>query len=244
MIGFIFLLTLRQLIGRRSTLLLAGLAALPVLLAIVFRLSDTGTEAGEWTAQVLYLGLVVTAVLPLTALLLGTCVLGDEFEDGTAVYLLTKPLPRWQILAPKLAAAWLLTASLVLTSTVVSGVIALKGGDSAIITGFGIAMVIAALAYCTVFVVLSVATTRALIAGLIYVFLWEGAVTGIFEGVRYLSIRHTALGIADWIAAVPEDTFDAYVGGETAAILLAVAIIGGALFANRKLEQVEVRESS
>ena len=48
--------------------------------------------------RTLYQGLVVAIVLPLTALLVGTSALGDEFEDGTAVYLLTKPIPRWQIL--------------------------------------------------------------------------------------------------------------------------------------------------
>jgi ABC-2 type transport system permease protein len=192
----------------------------------------------------LYLGMIITAVLPLTALLLGTSVLGDEIEDGTAVYLLTKPLQRWQILGPKLAAAWVLTAALVVAATVVSGVIALSGEGGAIVVGFAVAIALGSLAYTTVFVLLSVVTSRALISGLVYVFLWEGAITAIFEGTRYLSIRHYTLGIAGWLADTPPETFDPYVGGVTALVLMAIVTAGGIWLATRKLEQVEVRESS
>ena len=46
---------------------------------------------------------------------------------------------------------------------------------------------------------LSVVTSRALIAGLIYVFIWEGLVNGLFAGTRLLSVRHYTLGVADSI---------------------------------------------
>ncbi len=75
---------------------------------------------------------------------------------------------------------------------------------------------IGALAYAVVFALLSIVTSRALIAGLVFVFIWEGAVTGIFQGMRYLSIRHYTLGLADWLSDVPRDYLDAYVGGMTA----------------------------
>jgi ABC-2 type transport system permease protein len=245
MIGFIFSLTLRQLLRRKSTLVLALLALTPVLLAVVFRISQPDVVVQHWTARVLYLGLVVTAVLPLTALLLGTSVLGDEFEDGTALYLLTKPLSRWQILVPKIAAAWVLTSALLLTTTVVSGVIALNGaGGSSIVAGFGVAVVAGGLAYSTVFVLLSVLTSRALIIGLIYVFLWEGAITALFPGTDYLSIRHCTLGIAHWIAGTPPDIFDAYVGGVTSVVLIAIAVFAAGVLANSKLQEYEVRDSS
>jgi ABC-2 type transport system permease protein len=242
---FIFLLTLRQLLGRKSTLLLLLLALLAVFLAIVFRLSDPDIEAQRWTARVLYRGLVVTAVLPLTALLLGTSVIGDELEDGTAVYLLTKPLARWQILLPKLAAAWLVTSALVVPAIVVSGLIALEGGGGAsIVTGFAIATLVGALAYVTVFVLFSLVTTRALIAGLVYVFIWEGAVTALFTGTRYLSIRHYTLGLARWIADTDSYTFDATVSGTTALVMFAIVTAAAGFYANRCLQRIEVREPS
>ena len=114
MIGVIFGLTLRQVIGRRSTLVLLAFSSLPVVISIVFRLNDPGVDPERWTARVLLGGLVVTTMLPVTALFFGTSVLGNEIEDGTATYLLTKPVPRWQILAAKLAVAWLVTATFAL----------------------------------------------------------------------------------------------------------------------------------
>ncbi|HLF77573.1 MAG TPA: ABC transporter permease [Dehalococcoidia bacterium] len=246
MIAFILSLTLRELVSRKSTLLLLGLAAIPPIIALIFRLSDPSDVNPErWTARVLFIGLMVTAVLPLTALLFGTTVIGDEIEDGTAVYLLTKPVPRWQILLPKLTAAWIMTCALLLPSTLIAGFLALNGrGDSAIVLGFAVAVPVGALAYNTVFVMLSVVTSRALIAGLIYVFIWEGAITGIFAGTRYMSIRHYTIGIAGWIADPKPLTFDPYVGSTAAIVLIAVVTLVAGLVANRRLQRLEVREST
>lgn len=240
---FILNLTLRQLIGRKSTLLLVGLAGLCVLLAVIFRLSNPDVDAQRWTANVLLRGLLITAVLPLTALLLGTSVIGDEIEDGTAVYLLTKPMSRWQILLPKLIGAWLVTCALVLPACLISSYIALEGrGGGSIISGFPIAMAIGALAYVSIFVMLSVVTSRALIAGLVYVFIWEGAVTAIFTGTRYLSVRHYTLGLARWLANTNSFVFDATVSGKTALIMIIIVIVAAVYYANRRLRRLELRE--
>lgn len=238
----LFFLTLRQLLSRRILLALVGLAAIPVVMAVIYQLSDTETIPTRWTSRVLYVGLTVTAVLPLTALVLGASVMGDEIEDGTITYLLTKPVPRWQILGGKLAASWVASMAIVLPSTVVSGAIALGGLSSSVIWGFAVAVVLGSLAYCAVFTLLSVTLSRALITGLVYVFLWEGAITTIFRGTRYLSVRHFSLGIAGWIAGTGDSTFDAYIRGETALILLSITILGAVTLAIRNLSRLEVRD--
>ena len=48
--------------------------------------------------------------MPLVALILGTAALGSEIDDGTAVYLLIKPIPRWRIALAKILVAAGLTA--------------------------------------------------------------------------------------------------------------------------------------
>ncbi len=240
---FIFTLTLRQLVGRKSTLLLVGLSGLCILLAVIFRVSDPNIDPQKFAANVLLRGLLITAVLPLTALLLGTSVIGDELEDGTAVYLLTKPLQRWQIMLPKLLAAWLMTCVLVVPSALISAYISLQGRDSAsIIWAFPVAVTIGALAYTSIFVMLSVVTSRALIAGLVYVFIWEGAVTSIFTGTRYLSVRHYTIGIAKWLSDTSPLVFDSTVSGKTALIMIAIVIVATIVYANRRLQQLEMRE--
>jgi ABC-2 type transport system permease protein len=245
MSAFIFGLTLRELLFRRSTLLLAGLSMLPWLIGLLFKVGgDSEDDPEEFAVRVLCTLLIVTTVLPLTALLFGTSVLGDELEDGTVIYLLTKPVERWRILLPKIAAAWLLTWLLALASIAGAVLIVLGGSGGGIILGFAIGAAVGALAYICVFVLLSIVTSRALIAGLVFVFIWEGAVSGIFEGVRYLSIRHYVLGLADWLTDLPEAALDAYVGGVTALVLSLIVILVAAVYAERRLQRVEIREAT
>ena len=65
--------------------------------------------------------MLVRTVLPLVALVLGTAALGSELEDGTAVYLMIKPVPRWRIVGAKMLVAAGLTVALVVPSTLLAG---------------------------------------------------------------------------------------------------------------------------
>jgi ABC-2 type transport system permease protein len=223
---------------------MVALAALPVLVAVIFRVGDPDVERDEWVANVLLKGLIVTAVLPLCALIFGTTALGAEIEDGTAVYLLSKPLPRYRVIGAKLGAAWLVAVVLVSLSTVVSATIALAGtGGASILVGFTVATVLGCFAYCCVFVLLSAVTSRALIGGLIYVFLWEGVVTELFAGVRFFSVRQYTLGAADLIANTSNRVFEADLGGVSALVLMAIASVAAVTFAIHRLDRFEIRSS-
>lgn len=238
----ILTLTLRELLGKRRALLMLGLAALPVVVAIIFRVGEPDVDRDEWVANVLLKGLVVTAVLPLCALIFGTTALGSEIEDGTAVYLLSKPVPRWRIIGAKLGGAALVSVLLVTLSTATAAAIALTGtGGTSIYVGFTVATALGCVAYCCIFVLLSVLTSRALIAGLIYVFLWEGVVTELFSGTRIFSIRQYTLGVADLIANTSNRTFEADLGGVSALVLMAVASTAAVALAVRRLDRFEIR---
>ena len=86
--------TLRGLLGRRRTLLMVLLAALPVLVGLLIRLGGGRSDAPEILDT-----LVIRTVLPLVALVFGTAAIGSEIEDGTVVFLLRSPSPaggrRW-----------------------------------------------------------------------------------------------------------------------------------------------------
>jgi ABC-2 type transport system permease protein len=239
----IFTLTLKQFAGRRRSLLMFGLALIPVLVALVYRLGEH-LEQHHWTANILLDGIVVTSILPLACLIFGTSALGSEIEDGTAVYILAKPVRRREIIGAKFAAATLVEAVFVLPATVVSGLIALQGvSEEGIVMGFAIATLFGVFAYTAVFVLLSVATSRALPIGLGYVFIWEGLVTELFTGSRYLSIRQYCLGIADLISTVSEGDFEANLGGPEGLILVAVAAAVALLLAVRRLEAFEFTDT-
>jgi len=235
----VFKLTLRQFAAQRRSLLLIGLALIPLALAVLFRLGehlDQHEETANFLADV-----VITAILPLVCLILGTSALGSEIEDGTAVYLLAKPVPRRDIIAGKFAASALIAAAFLVPATALSGLIGLQGvSEEGIATGFTVAVLVGVLAYSAVFILLSVATSRALLIGLAYVFIWEGLITELFSGTRYLSIRQYCLGIADLISTVSERDFEANLGGVEALVLATVVVATALVLAVRRLEAFEL----
>jgi ABC-2 type transport system permease protein len=82
-------------------------------------------------------------------------------------------------------------------------------GFTTISTGkFAIGLFVGALAcsviYNAVFVMLSVATTRAIAVGLLYVLVWEVLMANFVSGVRLLSVSHYGLGIANGFVNDPD----------------------------------------
>jgi ABC-2 type transport system permease protein len=230
--------TVGALLGRRRTIVLLLLAGLPVLIALLARLGSGRLD--DALEAILELG--VRSVLPLTALVFGTSALGSEIEDGTAVYIIAKPIPRWQIAAAKIFVAGLLAAALNAASTLLTGLL-IGGADAvslATTIAFAVAMAVAAFAYAALFVALSLVTGRALIVGLLYTLVWEGILAGILEGTRLFSIREATLTLAEALA--PDAArIDGDLDLPTALVLLAVIIAGGFALSTSRLRSFEVR---
>ena len=245
MIPEIARVTARQVLGRRRTILLALLAAIPVLLALLFRLAGPNSpRAIDAFTQSVFVAMIVTLLLPLVALVFGTAAFGTEIEDGTVVYLLAKPVPRWRTVLAKWAVAATASAVLAGGATVLAGLIGLAGTPNGVETtiGFAVAVVIGAVIYAGVFVALSLVTGRALIAGLLYVLVWEGALADLFSGIRFLSIRQYILAIADAAGAggrIDADTLDL----PTAVILAAIVTVGAVVVAVRRLSVFEIPQA-
>jgi ABC-2 type transport system permease protein len=232
--------TLRALLGRRRTILLILLAGIPVVVAILARIG--GARLDDALPAILELG--VRTVLPLTALVFGTSALGSEIEDGTAVFIMAKPIPRWQVAVAKASVAGLLAAVLNVASTLLTGALIGAGQPDAMATtfAFAVAVAVAAFGYAALFVALSVVTGRALIVGLIYTLVWEGILAGLLEGTRLFSVREATLTVAEALAPV-----GAQVHGDldlaTAVVILAAVLVGSLLLASSRLRAWEVRGS-
>jgi ABC-2 type transport system permease protein len=237
----IFVLSLRQLLGRRRMFALIGLGLLPLLIAVVVRTSDSESDPVDPVDNALLAyHLILTTIMPLVTLVLSTSSLGMEIEDGTIVYLLSKPLSRARLALAKLGASWLPAAVLVSISAALSGSIALQDtGESSLLMAFVVSSVFGALAYSALFLFLSLLTTRALIFGLIYVFIWEGLVTGLFSGTRTLSIREYTLGLGDLLTGNPE--LDARLDGVVALVLMAIVTTAFVALTIRRLNRFETR---
>lgn len=239
----IFTLTLRQFFGQRRSLLLLLLALVPLGIAIIYRAGDH-IDQHDWTANALLDGIVITTVLPLACLILGTSALGSEIEDGTAVYILARPIPRYEIIVAKFAASALIVAAFLIPASAVATLIALSGAsDSGLTAAIVVATGVGVVAYSAVFILLSILFSRSLIFGLAYVFIWEGIVTQLFGGTRVVSIRQYCLGIADLITTVNSDIFDAKLNGIAALILATIVTVAALLLATRRLQRLELTET-
>ena len=61
---------------------------------------------------------------------------------------------------------------------------------------YAIAAAVGGTAYALGFLALSSFTSRALAIGLAYVLLWEGVLSGLFEGTQVFSVRQATMGLA------------------------------------------------
>lgn len=230
--------TMRALLGRRRALLMLLLAGAPVLLGLLVAIDGPRPRALVPSLE----GLLVTSVLPLVALVFGTAALGSELDDGTAVHILTKPIPRWSIIVPKLLVAGGLTAALLVPSTILCGV--LIGGmgshELAITFAFALGVLIGSFVYVGIFLALSAATSRGLIVGLAYSLLWEGLLAGALPGTQLLSVREYIRGM---VAAIgPPRTLNSVVGGQ-GFVLAAIALVVVTALAAIRLARYEIRAS-
>lgn len=191
----IFFLTLTQLTQRRRYALVVVLSAVAPLVALAIELfaTVTASELVEIHDAVTDT-LLISTVLPVAALLLATATLGDEVEDQTLVYLALKPIPRWQIALPKLAATLVAVAIPVVTGGIVTSLILSEGEiGTSLLTGAGV--FVGAAVYSVAFGWGGLASRQAIAFGLGYAFLWEFALAGLFAGLRFVSVRQYALGV-------------------------------------------------
>ena len=186
----IYRLSLTQMLRPKRLFILLFIAAIPIALAVVAAIfPPDGEDLVSFRDNVLMGPMVISAVLPIITVVLATASLGHEIEDQTMTYLFLKPVPRWGIVLPKFLATITVAGVVVIGSGVLTTVIAPEGSfvtSAAAAAGLAIGVV----AYTAIFTWAGLMTNHALALGLVYVFVWEAAIVGFLQGVRWLSVRH------------------------------------------------------
>jgi ABC-2 type transport system permease protein len=247
-------ITMRATLSRKRALLFA----LPALILILFTLALKATRAPmrPWPSHVL--GTFGFSVLiPLTALIIGTSVLGAEIDDGSIIHLLATPVRRSSVIVTKFIVATVLTMVFAALPELIAALIAGGGsipaqagqvpgpvGFVTLSTGkFALGLFVGALAcsviYNAVFVMVSVATTRAIAVGLLYVLVWEVLMSNFVSGVRLLSVSHYGLGIAN--AFVNDPLLQAGLGVLTSVVMGAIVTILALVLAVKLLSSFTIK---
>lgn len=179
-------LAVRSLLGRARVLVLLALALSLLGLALVVRLAGAGDldPAGSPLTLVTTFGIGV--VVPVATLLGTTTLISSEVDDGSIIYLLSKPVPRWAIIAGKstviLAGAMLFAAIPMALAALI-----MVGAADDLWWGALLAGATAAVAYTGVFTLLTTLFKRSAMGCLLYWLIWESLLTTVLKPAEWLS---------------------------------------------------------
>ena len=227
-------LTVRQLLGGKRVWALGALAALPAVVMFFGGRDESAQGAFDFFHDA-PLGTMFLLVLPIIPLILGAAALGDERRQHTLSFITLRPLPRWNIVAAKLAGAW--TASFAITgsgSLLLAVALGTAGGGWAPTFPVILGAAISTLAYTALFLVLGYLFERAVIFGLGYIFLWEAVFTSTAAGLAPASLGRIGLSayaaLVDGAPRLLEDPLGSLAPGAGGAILKTAVVAGLVVF--------------
>ncbi len=216
-----FRLVLRMQATRGRIIALGALGLLAIVLAIAVRAENA--DAGELPGTGMFAiidGFGLAVLAPVTALVFASAALGDLAEDRTLVYVWLRPIARWRLTLGALGATFAVALPFVLVPLVISTFVGGANGDLKVATVVGATVAVAG--YATVFLGLGLRVRRALVWGLAYVVIWEGAVARAARGAARLSVQVYARSL---LAAVADHTPPRQASSTATAIVVTVLVV-------------------
>ncbi len=221
---------LKLLFRRRRTLaLLAGLAVLPVIVAVAIKLAGPASGAGHgppfielvtrngFFTTLVGLSIVIPFFLPLTVAVVSGDSIAGEANSGTLRYLLTRPVGRTRVVIAKFIASMVFAVTATVTVVVVSfatGAALFGAGDVTLLSGTEISLGDAAARALLAALLVAVGTAGLAAIGLFVSTLTEqpvGAmaaitvaaiVSQILGSISQLEILHDALFSRHWLSFI------------------------------------------
>lgn len=177
---------LRDSLRLRKTLPWLILSVLGMALGISLKTFLPGATPTDRFVNVV--NVFVFRLLPLASAVYTTMIVSQEVEQKTIVYLLTRPIARWQLLIGRFLAT---VSAVVLLSTV--GLIFAYFGAGGTQVNVSIArdllaIVLGGFAYGSLFLLVSLFFNRALIICVLFAFGWESSVPNLPSGLQSLSV--------------------------------------------------------
>lgn len=238
----IFWLSVRQFRHGKSTLIVGLFALIPILFGLINALSS-GQAAGPDFIARRFLDILLPTVIPLATLVLATTVLGSELADRTLPYLTLKPVQRGRIILAKYLATVFVAALAFAIGLGITWLIVTSNSSRSPVGSLGAlyAGAIASIAaYGALFLLVSLLINRALIAGVIYILLWESVLSRFISGVKLLSLRHFSQSIFFRIADSPAIKLDRALQLSSAIIAIIVIVAISLILATIRLQRMNL----
>jgi ABC-2 type transport system permease protein len=181
----LYRLMLRNQLTRTRILGLLALGAVGVVTGLAVGASDLVDHRLAGARFVDTFGLALLA--PVATLVFASATLGDPNEDGTLLYLWLRPVPRSRVIAAAFLSSVTVTVPIVVGPLLVAA--AATGAGPELVRATALAATASVVAYSAVFVALGLRVKRALMWGLLYIFIWEGFVAQANTSAARLAIR-------------------------------------------------------
>ncbi|GAB3485207.1 ABC transporter permease [Flexivirga lutea] len=237
--GAILRLGLRSLFGRARVWLMIAMPVILLILAAVIRAASTGGDDNH-TAENFLRIFGIGIVVPVVALVATTTLVNSEFDDGSIIYLLTKPVSRLAIITSK--------AVIVLGAGVVFGAVmmfaaglTMVGGHDSVAVGAFAGGLVSTIAYVGIFTVLATSMKRSIVGCLLYWLIWESTISSLFSPVKWLSARAWGNAVVQHIATAPDDGKPG-VPLAYAVVAALVALAVGVVLAGQRLASMTISE--
>ncbi len=184
-LSLLYRLLLRMQLTRARLIAIGALGVVAVVVGATIGSSPSIDHAHRGAQFVSRFGLAL--LVPVASLVFASAALGDPNEDGTLVYLWLRPVARWKIVVAAALSSMTATWPVVVVPLALSA--ALTGGGADLVAGTVAAVTVAMVGYVGLFVALGLRVKRALVWGLLYIFIWEGFVATANTSAARLAIR-------------------------------------------------------
>jgi ABC-2 type transport system permease protein len=224
--------TVRQVLPRRRAIAYVVAEAAPALVYLLMASTLSDAAALE-RVLVMIITTYFPLLVPIVTLIIATAVLGTERRDGTLSFLVLRPIPRWMIAAAKVAAAIIVAGALnAFGALALAAAYAFETGAWDLVIPLMVGGLLATIVYSAIFVPLGYLTDRAVLVGLLFVFVFENGIVFAAPGLAALSpwrIGYSAfIGLAPpEVVAEAVDFADA-VSADLATSLLRTAVLAAA----------------
>lgn len=237
--------------GRRLLGMLV-VVAMPLVVQTLVLVFGEG-RSGGYDRYIFWMqGVFFGKVVPLVCIFVGTACLGDEWESGTAPFLIGSPVSRFSIATGRWLAALKRALLLVVPSALVLYVLCLSNfegsmGYYAENLGWMIwTLVMLVAGYTTTFLFFGIALRHSIMASLVFLAVLEGLVANLPIGLAALSLGYQARNVM-WQATL-DDTFHAWafddlsapatsvLGSHVAFVIWIAVFLGGTTWLLRRKE--------
>jgi ABC-2 type transport system permease protein len=239
----VFWLTLRQFRAGKAAWATIFFAALPILLAGIYRAGVSTTGPRDFLSF-LYLMLLAPTIVPLGTLILATTALGNEVEDRTLVYLALKPLARARIVLAKYLAALLGGAVIFAVGAWLTWLVTGIGQDEPLGWRSLLALLVSVVAgvagYGALSLLVSLIAQHALLIGIVYIVIWESLLARFITSLRFASVRFYTASLYARLVDDPSAPTDGTARTIVAVIVLAVVVVAALALATSRLARMDL----